>query len=115
MRAVIRGEELDPPPEEDLRQALARYPEVEDICWVQEEPWNQGAWHYILPIMENLLGPDRTLRYIGRDEMASPATGSYQQHLEEEREFVRAALHRPGETSGHVQYFPLRDTGRAAG
>ena len=36
--------------------------------------------------------PDLTLRYVGREESASPATGSHARHEREQAEIVDAAL-----------------------
>ena len=41
--------------------------------WVQEEPENMGAWRFLQPILETVLG--RPVDYVGRKNAASPATG----------------------------------------
>jgi len=92
--AILRLEELYPFPAEALRTALARYPESAEVCWVQEEPANQGAWDFVSWRIADLLG-GRRLRYIGRREAASPATGSYKVHQAEEDALIQAALRRP--------------------
>ena len=58
---------------------------------MQEEPWNMGAWHFIGPRLEPLIG-ERPLRYVGRDEAASPASGSYKIHQAEQADIVDRAL-----------------------
>ena len=58
---------------------------------MQEEPWNMGAWHFMQTRMGPLLG-ERALRYVGRDEAASPAVGSYKRHQSEQAEIVARAL-----------------------
>ena len=88
--AIVRLEELHPFPEAELRAALARHPDARDVRWVQEEPANQGAWSFVRPRLTALLG--REPRYVGRDEAASPATGHYKLHQDEERALVRRAL-----------------------
>jgi len=88
--ALVRIEELYPFPDTALRAALARHPEARDIRWVQEEPANQGAWNFMRPRLASLLG--REPAYVGRDEAASPATGHYKLHQEEERALVQRAL-----------------------
>src|SRR5690606_1441135 len=45
--AILRVEQLYPLQEEDLRQAIAAYPNQQKVVWVQEEPENMGAWWYI--------------------------------------------------------------------
>ena len=77
--AIVRVEQLYPFPGDEITAALAPYTAAREVCWVQEEPWNMGAWHFITPRLPPLLG-ERPLRYVGRDEAASPATGSYKVH-----------------------------------
>jgi 2-oxoglutarate dehydrogenase E1 component len=89
--AIVRVEELYPFPEAAVRRALARHGAAREIVWIQEEPANQGAWSFVRPRLAAMLG-DRPLRYVGRGEAASPATGSYHVHQHEEAGIVRAAL-----------------------
>ena len=50
-------EQLYPMPVEEIRAALAAYPNAEDFAWVQEEPANQGAWSFVaLNLLEHLDG-----------------------------------------------------------
>ena len=51
-----------------------------------------GAWHFVRPYLGELLPADCALGYMGRDEAASPATGSRQVHQSEQREIVDQAL-----------------------
>ncbi|MGH7367477.1 MAG: 2-oxoglutarate dehydrogenase E1 component [Candidatus Rokuibacteriota bacterium] len=92
--AIIRIEQLYPFPAAELAGALGRYPLAADFCWVQEEPANQGGWSFARGRIEELLD-GRPLRYIGRAEAASPATGSYKIHESEESALVERALKRP--------------------
>ena len=64
---------------------------------MQEEPSNQGPWSFVRWRIEDLLVAGGRLRYVGRKEAASPATGSYQIHRAEEAAIVDAALKRPRE------------------
>ena len=55
--AILRMEQLYPLPVEEIRAALAQYPNAEDFAWVQEEPANQGAWTFVaLNLLEHLDG-----------------------------------------------------------
>lgn len=90
--AVVRVEQLYPFAEAPLRDIVARYAAAEEFCWVQEEASNMGAWSFLQPLIEELLGDDRPLRYVGRDEAASPAVGDHLQHQSEQREIVEQAL-----------------------
>src|SRR5262249_32949153 len=88
---LVRVEQLYPFPEKEIRDVIARYPRVEEIGWVQEEPKNRGAWTFMEPRLRAMF-PDTLLAYYGRDESASPAVGSVKAHQAEERELVSAAL-----------------------
>ncbi|MGH2614209.1 MAG: 2-oxoglutarate dehydrogenase E1 component, partial [Thermomicrobiales bacterium] len=93
--AVARLELLAPFPADDLARALARYPNLEEIVWAQEEPRNMGAWSYVEPRLRDLLGAsDRPLpvRYAGRPERASPAEGSLERHGVEQARIIQSAL-----------------------
>ncbi|MEW6271026.1 MAG: 2-oxoglutarate dehydrogenase E1 component [Thermodesulfobacteriota bacterium] len=89
--AAIRVEELYPLPARQLADALEAYPGARDVVWVQEEPINMGAWWYVAQHLPALLG-NRTLRYAGRDEAASPATGSYGLHGKEQAALLAAVF-----------------------
>jgi len=89
--AIVRLEQLHPFPFDDMRRTLARYA-AREVVWVQEEPWNMGAWSYVFDRITRVLPEGRTLRYVGRPESASPATGSYRLHEEEQAEFVRESF-----------------------
>jgi 2-oxoglutarate dehydrogenase E1 component len=91
--AIVRVEQLYPFPRPELEGVLGGYPSAERICWVQEEPANMGAWRFVEPLLRPLLG-GRTLAYVGRDEAASPASGSYKMHQAEEADLVNRAFAR---------------------
>ncbi len=89
--AIVRVEQLYPFPEEELRQVIERYPNALDVVWLQEEPKNMGAWAFVAPRLAPLLG-ERTLRYIGRPERASPAEGLAELHEQEQARIVSEAF-----------------------
>jgi len=89
--AILRLEELHPFPFDALGAALARYG-ANEVVWVQEEPWNMGGWQFVAERLRRVLPAEKSLRYVGRRESASPATGSYRLHEEEQAEFVREAF-----------------------
>ncbi len=70
---------------------LAAHPKAAEIVWVQEEPKNMGAWHFMEDQFAPLLGA-RTLRYAGRSENSSPATGSKKLHDAEQAHLVEEAF-----------------------
>jgi 2-oxoglutarate dehydrogenase E1 component len=95
--AIIRMEQLYPLPIEEIRAALAAYPNAADFAWVQEEPANQGAWSFIaLNLLEHLEGV--RLRRISRPAAAAPAVGSAKLHEGEQAALMEAALHGPFST-----------------
>ncbi|MGW4468015.1 multifunctional oxoglutarate decarboxylase/oxoglutarate dehydrogenase thiamine pyrophosphate-binding subunit/dihydrolipoyllysine-residue succinyltransferase subunit [Micromonospora sp. NPDC004704] len=92
--AIVRMEQLYPLPVEEIRAALAEYPNADDFAWVQEEPANQGAWSFVaLNLLEHLDGV--RLRRISRPSAAAPAVGSAKMHEVEQGALIEAALPRP--------------------
>jgi 2-oxoglutarate dehydrogenase E1 component len=90
--AIVRVEQLYPFPEAELAEVLERYPELEEVVWVQEEPENMGAWRALQPRLAALVRDRARLSYIGRPERASPAEGFANAHEREQRRIVEAAL-----------------------
>ncbi len=90
--AIVRVEQLYPYPEWNISHALDSYSRAREICWVQEEPENMGAWHFIRRHLSEHLPFGRELRYIGRPPGASPATGSLKTHRKEQAALVQAAF-----------------------
>src|SRR5690606_30347537 len=45
--AIVRVEQLYPFPQARLQQIISRYRAASEICWVQDEPKNRGAWSYM--------------------------------------------------------------------
>ncbi|WP_219413080.1 multifunctional oxoglutarate decarboxylase/oxoglutarate dehydrogenase thiamine pyrophosphate-binding subunit/dihydrolipoyllysine-residue succinyltransferase subunit [Pseudonocardia nigra] len=90
--ALVRIEQLYPLPDRQLASVLERYPNAEDIRWVQEEPANQGAWPYFgleLPVkVPRLVGMKR----ISRRRMAAPAAGSSKVHEVEQAALIDSAF-----------------------
>ncbi len=90
--ALVRVEELYPFPIAELRAVLDCYSGVEQVYWVQEESQNMGAWDFVRSYLDEVIPENCDLDYVGRDEAASPATGSGQVHLAEQQEIVAQAL-----------------------
>jgi len=91
--ALVRVEQLYPFPRAEVASVLAGYPRAEQVFWVQEEPANQGAWTFMAHMLRPLLD-GRLPEYVGRRAAASPATGAYKIHLQEEADLVNRALAR---------------------
>jgi multifunctional 2-oxoglutarate metabolism enzyme len=89
--AIIRVEQLYPLPTQQIREALDRYPNADDLVWVQEEPANMGAWQFMACNLPEALD-DRPVRRVSRRASASPAVGSAKVHEAEQRELVAQAF-----------------------
>jgi 2-oxoglutarate dehydrogenase E1 component len=83
--AIVRVEQLYPFNTPQLSAILAQHPNAADRVWVQEEPRNMGAWGFMRERIAKL-------RYVGRDENSSPATGSKKLHDAEQAALVDGAF-----------------------
>lgn len=90
--AVLRVEQFYPFPQRAIREWLESFPQAREIIWLQEEPQNMGAWTFMRPRLETLIYNRQKLRYIGRAQSASPATGSYTIHQLEQQQLIKEAL-----------------------
>jgi 2-oxoglutarate dehydrogenase E1 component len=90
--AIIRVEQLYPFPDQDFAAELARYPNIRELVWCQEEPENQGAWHQIKHRFTGHLVGGITLTYAGRPMCPAPAVGQFHRHLEQQKQVVQDAL-----------------------
>ena len=86
--AVVRVEQLYPFPADVIKEVLERYSNVREVCWVQEEPENMGAWEFVRPELESLIDSRWPLRYIGRSRNSSPSEGSSSWHAANQRAIV---------------------------
>ncbi len=89
--ALLRIEQLYPLSDEVLKAALVPYRQGTPIFWVQEEPENMGAWHYLRGRFGDRLLDRGPFAGISRPASASPAGGSSHAHkLEQARLITRA-------------------------
>ena len=86
--AIIRIEQLYPTPVEEMKRAVAQYPQAE-LRWVQDEPANQGPWTYMGLFMSKY---GINLKVISRPASASPATGSSKRHAAEQADVIARAF-----------------------
>src|SRR3984893_8149562 len=97
--AIIRLELLEPFRTDDVLAVIAKYPNVKQLTWVQEEPMNMGAYWHVKRRLEPKLPKHLTLNYVGRPERASPSEGYAIAHEKQEAKIVQAALaSKPDET-----------------
>jgi 2-oxoglutarate dehydrogenase E1 component len=89
---VIRVEQLYPWPEDKILAALDRFPSVEEVIWLQEEPENMGAWPFAHLCLHRILRDRARLRHVSREASASPATGSQTVHAREQQALLDAAF-----------------------
>ncbi|WP_420450510.1 multifunctional oxoglutarate decarboxylase/oxoglutarate dehydrogenase thiamine pyrophosphate-binding subunit/dihydrolipoyllysine-residue succinyltransferase subunit [Ilumatobacter sp.] len=81
--AVVRVEQLYPLPTDQMLAILERYPNASELRWLQEEPANMGAWHFIEHNVWRIKERGYDLRHVARVESGSPATGSKTIHDQE--------------------------------
>jgi 2-oxoglutarate dehydrogenase E1 component len=90
--AICRVEQLYPFPNVALGEVLDTYPSVRDVVWLQEEPENMGAWEFMRPLLEEMIGDRCPLRYIGRARSSSPSEGSAAWHQLNQKALVEQAF-----------------------
>jgi 2-oxoglutarate dehydrogenase E1 component len=90
--AIGRVELLYPFPEAQILELVDRYPNLQEVVWVQEEPRNMGARAYMSPRLLQMLPEPLHFGYIGRPERASPGEGYPAAHVEEQSRIIGTAL-----------------------
>lgn len=89
---IIRVEQLYPFPEKEIRAILSRFRNVKELVWAQEEPKNMGAWTYMEPRLRGVAPKGASLRYAGRPDRSSPASGYQYVHSAEQQQIIQSAL-----------------------
>ena len=90
--AIIRLEQIYPFNAERLTEISKQYPANVEIAWVQEEPRNNGVYPFIGAKLHYHWVGMKKLYYIGRKPSASPAAGSHEQHVMEQKDIIARAL-----------------------
>jgi 2-oxoglutarate dehydrogenase E1 component len=91
--ALLRVEQLYPFAADQARDFLACYSASAEVVWAQEEARNMGPWRFLREQIQPLLNETRReVRYVGRSESASPATGSGKRHQQEQAEIINDVL-----------------------
>ncbi len=90
--AIVRVEQLYPLPAEEIVAQLKLFKGLKEVFWVQEEPKNSGAWRYMHEPLLELVDGNFKIKYVGRPESASPATGFMSTHQYEQKLLVDEAL-----------------------
>jgi 2-oxoglutarate dehydrogenase E1 component len=95
--AIVRLEQLYPFPQNQLNDVIKNYRGAAQWHWVQEEPENMGAWQFVRPRLEAMVG--KPIDYIGRQSASSPATGFPAIYKQEQTAIItRAVGPAPGES-----------------
>jgi 2-oxoglutarate dehydrogenase E1 component len=89
--AIGRVELLYPFPAAEIGEYVRRYPSLEEIVWVQEEPRNMGARKFVLPKVREVIAETIALTDVSRPERSSPAEGYPAAHKAEQDRIVSAA------------------------
>jgi len=90
--AIIRIEQLYPLDTQGIKEHLMKFNSAKKFVWVQEEHKNMGAYFFVEPHLTQILKERGSLEYAGRDESASPATGSMALHGKEKEQFINQAF-----------------------
>ena len=89
--AIVRLEQLYPRPVEELKAELAKYPHLQEIRWVQDEPANMGPWPHMALNLTPELGGIPFYR-VSRPESSSPSVGQHSRHVEEQKALLQQAF-----------------------
>ena len=90
--AISRVELLYPFPQRQIMDEVARYPNLREVVWAQEEPRNMGARAHMSPRLLHILPSNLEFGYVGRPERASPGEGYPAAHTVEQNRIIRTAL-----------------------
>ena len=90
--AVARVELLYPFPEGQILALMARYPNLREVLWVQEEPRNMGARAHMFPRLMQIMPHEMHFGFVGRPERASPGEGYPAAHIDEQNRIVTTAI-----------------------
>lgn len=88
---IVRVEQLYPFPAEKISKIIARYPNVKELVWVQEESKNMGAWSFASPYLQEM-ADGKKVSYVGRIRRSSPAEGDGASHALEQKRIIDEAL-----------------------
>jgi len=89
---ILRIEQYYPFPLERLFELLNEYKNLDNLIWVQEEPKNMGAWNFIFNKLYEVIDNKYNLRFAGRPESPSPASGSSKKYLKSQKEVIEKAF-----------------------
>jgi 2-oxoglutarate dehydrogenase E1 component len=85
-------EQLYPRPTDEVRAEIAKYPNLQEIRWVQDEPSNMGAWPHMALHLAPELDTTVPFRLVSRVASSAPSVGQKAQHLSEHADLVERAF-----------------------
>lgn len=89
---IVRFEQLYPLHGQEIADVLAPYTAGTELVWVQDEPWNMGAWYFMKVRLQAIFGDGMPIQCVSRAESASPSTGSNYAHRIENKALMDAAF-----------------------
>ncbi|WP_183100099.1 multifunctional oxoglutarate decarboxylase/oxoglutarate dehydrogenase thiamine pyrophosphate-binding subunit/dihydrolipoyllysine-residue succinyltransferase subunit [Nocardioides pelophilus] len=88
--AIARIEQLYPQPLAELQAEVAKYPNLRNVRWVQDEPANMGPWpFYGLGVFPEL---GKQVERVSRPASSSPSVGTAKRHIEEAKVLMGKAF-----------------------
>ena len=84
-------EQLYPRPVAEIKAELAKYPNLKEVRWVQDEPANMGPWPHMALNLTPELGGIPFYR-VSRPESSSPSVGQHSRHIEEQKALIQQAF-----------------------
>ena len=95
--AILAVERLYPLPGRDIAAEIARFEQVKQVRWVQDEPTNQGAWPFMalnLPaaLASEVPGRQFELVPVTRPASSAPSVGSGKVHEAQQKALMDAAF-----------------------
>ncbi len=90
----VRIEQFYPFPQLALTPFLNGYSHLKKVIWIQEEPANMGALSFIKPRLRDFMDEiglsHIPIKFLSREEKASPATGSFEIHRKEYQNLIKS-------------------------
>ncbi len=90
--ALVRLEQYYPYESDMVKEVISKYKNASKIVWAQEEPLNMGAWSFLQSRLIKDISKGQTLIHVGRNDSASPATGSNKTHNTEQEKLIKEAF-----------------------
>jgi 2-oxoglutarate dehydrogenase E1 component len=87
--ALVRIEQLNPFPLEQVKSIIYKYPNNMLTLWVQEEPENMGAWSHVKRYLH-----DVDIEPVTRAISGSPAVGLNELHMRGQNELINKVFRR---------------------